>query len=790
LDSALTQPGFWTALRLGLAVVASAGVARAGPPDPAAARGAPMVGEVVVVARTPLSVPGADSADVPASVAGLTAADIARLGSRNLAEVLLQRIPSVSINSQTGNDFEPDVQFRGFVATPVSGVPEGLAVYQNGVRINEAFGDNVRWDFIPTVAIGQLQVITDNPVFGLNALGGAIELRMQDGFGFHGLQTDLSGGSFGRVEGSAQLGGGSGGAAAYLAVEAAHDDGWRASSHSTIRRLYADVAHKGDRVELHLNVTAADNDFGAAAAAPIQLVRHDPGAVFTTPQSDRNAMAMASLQGRYRLSDRLSLDGQLYVRRLVQHHVDGNATDARACDAEAALLCFGDGSTPANGLDGRQLANPFGAGEILGEIDTNSARTTGYGGAVQLTSTAGLAGLANSFTAGASLDQARTDFRADAELGTIAPNFVVDGGGIFLGASGDPISDGPVRLAARDTYVGAYVLDTLKPASGLAVTAGGRFNWADVDLEDRLGGGLSGHHRYQRFNPVLGATYALGPGLLAYAGYSEANRAPTPLELGCANPMQPCIIDSFLVSDPELKQVVAHTFEAGLRGSLPIAGRAGALRWQLGLYRTLSDHDILDIPSPLNNGFGYFANVGGARRQGLDASLEVEAGRWRVYASYSYVDATYRSAIVLAAPGGDPFADAGGDIAVVPGDHISSVPRQRAKLGLDYDVTPGWTLGGDLLYIGAEYYGGDESNQNPQLPGYVTVGLHTTYRVSSRLEIYGKIENLLDRRYATFGTFFDNASYVGNPAFPDLSDPRTLTPGKPFAAYVGVKLSY
>ena len=56
------------------------------------------------------------------------------------------------------------------------------------------------------------------------------------------------------------------------------------------------------------------------------------------------------------------------------------------------------------------------------------------------------------------------------------------------------------------------------------------------------------------------------PGITAYGGYSESNRAPTPLELGCSNPNQPCLIESFLVSDPPLQQVVSHTYEAGLRG--------------------------------------------------------------------------------------------------------------------------------------------------------------------------------------------------------------------------------
>ena len=771
----------WMSLCLALA----AGPAFAQQHAPA---GGPVVGEVVVVARTPLAAPDANASDIPASVEGLTAADIARQGSQNLAEVLLQKIPSVTLSSETGNDFEPDLQFRGFVATPVSGVPEGLAVYQNGVRINEAFGDNVRWDFIPTVAIDRLQVITDNPVFGLNALGGAIDMRMKDGFSFSGLESDVAGGSFGRIEDSTELGVRSGNTGAYLALELAHDDGWRTLSPSTIRRLYGDLGFNGERAEVHFNLTAADNHFGAAASAPIQLVQQDRSAVFTTPQSDDNRMVMGSLQGKYRLAPSLSLDGQVYVRRLSQHHVDGNGTDVQVCDPDTTLLCFGDGSTPANGLDGQQLANPFDPAQTMGEIDTNRARTTSYGGAIQLTETARVSGLENSFTAGASLDLGHTSFSADAELGTIAPDFVVRGGGVFLGASGDPISDGPVRLHARNTYIGAYVLDTLKPTAALALTAGGRLNSAAVDLDDQLGGALSGHHRYDRFNPMLGATWAFGPGLVVYAGYSESNRAPTPLELGCSNPVQPCIIDSFLVSDPELKQVIAHTVEAGFRGALKLG--PGALQYQLSLYRTLSDDDILDIPSPLNNGFGYFANVGSTRRQGMDVSVSYRAARWTAYASYAYVDATYRSAITLAAPGGDPSADASGDIAVVPGDHISGVPRQRAKLGLDVDLTSKWSLGGDLVYVGAQYYGGDESNQNPRLSGYTTVGLHGAYRVNPRVQVYGRIDNLLNRRYATFGTFFDNASYAGNPAFPDLTDPRTVTPGKPLAVYVGVKLTY
>ncbi len=748
------------------------------------------VREVVVIARTPFEGSDVGAADVPSAITTLSAADIARQRSQNIADVLLQRVPSISINSETGNDFEPDVQFRGFVATPLSGVPEGLAVYQDGVRINEAFGDNVGWDLIPTVAIDDMQVITGNPVFGLNALGGAIDLRMKNGFTWRGVETDLRGGSFGRIQTSTQAGWKSGPYAAYVAIEAAHEDGWRDFTPSTVRRIYGDLGYRSGRAEFHLAVTAADNGFGAAGSTPFQRLRQNYASVFTTPQTDNHQMAMVSLRGEVRASDALTVTGSLYYRRYDQHHVDGNGTDAQPCDADPALLCFADGVSPANGVNGRQLANPFGPNDTPGEIDTNSTLTDGVGGALQATSVAKVFGLANNLVVGVSVDAARTSFHADAELGLIQSNFVVDGAGVFLGASGDPISDGPVRLIARDTYVGVYALDTLDLTPWFSMTGGGRFNLAQLDLDDQLGGSLTSRNRYDRFDPVIGGTFKITSDLTAYAGYSEANRAPTPLELGCANPEQPCIIDSFLVSDPPLKQVVAKTLEAGLRGAIRPGGHGAPIRWRLGVYRTDSGNDILNIPSPLSNGFGYFANVGDTRRQGLEASVDYTGNAWIFYANYAYVDATYLGALTLAAPDGDPFADDSGNISVKPGDHLSSIPRHRVKVGLDRDITSHWTLGADLLWVGSQYYGGDESNQAPPLHGYATVNLHTSYQINRHFQIYGLIDNLFNHHYETFATFFDNSSYVGNPAFPNLTDARSLTPGKPFAAYGGLKITF
>jgi outer membrane receptor protein involved in Fe transport len=161
---------------------------------------------LVVYPTAPLAGSGIDVDKVPASVNIVDANQIQRTDSLNISDALQKYVPGVIVNDVAGNPFQPDVQFRGFVASPVAGTPQGLAVYQNGVRINEAFGDTVNWDLIPTAAIRSVTVVTNNPAFGLNALGGAVNVQMKDGFNYHGAEINVMGGSFGRLLGSAQWG--------------------------------------------------------------------------------------------------------------------------------------------------------------------------------------------------------------------------------------------------------------------------------------------------------------------------------------------------------------------------------------------------------------------------------------------------------------------------------------------------------------------------------------------------------------------------------------------------------
>lgn len=775
-------------------VVAPQPTARRAPSRPvartAASVGKPTAGRIYVYPTSPGTGRGLEVDKVPSAINAVDANQIRRTGSLNVTDALRDNIAGVSISEVTGNPFQPNVEFRGFVASPVTGTPQGLAVYQNGVRINEAFSDAVNWDLIPTAAIRSVTLVTNNPVFGLNALGGAINLQMKDGFTYQGAELDVMGGSFGRLQGSAQWGkqvdqnyG------IYAALEGLHDNGFRNFSQSDVRRFYSDVGYKAGDSEFHVNLGVAKNDFGANATVPAELLEKYWGATYTTPQTSSNRVGYLNLTAKADATPTWTLEGTAHVRRYEQKIVDGNPTGVGECTADATLLCFGDGATPANGRNGVQLGNPFASGMILGEIDRSSIRSTSFGVSGQATNTDRLFGHENRFVMGTSYDASVTRYDATAEIGSIGENYVVSGGGLLLGPTGtiDTGFAGPVSLRTVNQYNGLYAMDTFNVTDAFAITGGGRFNVARLTLEDQLGTALNGDYTYTRFNPVIGGTYKITPELTAYAGYSEANRVPTPLELGCADPNNPCLIAAFLVSDPPLKQVVSKTVEAGLRGTKEL--NIGTLGWKIGGFRATNYDDILAVPVPDRTGFGYFTNVGRTRRQGLEAELNIKSPTLQFQASYTFVDARFLDALTLGS--NSPFADADGNIQVFPGNQIPAIPRHRVKVGVEYAVTDEWKVGGTALFVSSQYLVGDESNQYSKLPSYTVFNLHTSYQFTRNFQLYGKVDNIFDNRYATYGQFFDtgalpNFTNGGNP----FTDPRSLSPARPRAFYAGARVTF
>jgi iron complex outermembrane recepter protein len=731
---------------------------------------------------------------VPSNTEVSTSEDFRHDRSTSFLEGLSQYLPGVFIGDQTGNPFQRDVNYRGFVASPVQGTPQGLAVYQNGVRINEAYGDVVNWDFIPEMAIHRLSLVPNNPIFGLNAIGGALTIEMKNGFTYQGKEAETMIGSYGRRQAAAQVGYQDGNLAAYINADATNDAGWRDfSSSSQLRRMYMDLGARNDTTELHLAFTGTDDKLGSVAATPLEMLSQRWSSVYTWPQSTHLQLAFVNASASHAPSDTLSFQSNGYYRGYWSSHVDGNGTDAQPCDPTSALngqLCIGDGLTPIN--VNYPVINLLSPNAFLGEIDRNWTSTNSFGGTVQATSSDKFFGRDNHFVMGMSLDRGLTQFTATSQLGTLDQNLFVQGTGVYINQPADDIA--PVSLFAKNTYTGLYATDTLDVTSQLSVTAGARFNIAQIDLLDQTGAEplLNSASHYQRLNPVIGATYKFTPNLTGYAGYSEANRAPTPLELGCSSPTNPCIVDNFLIADPPLKQVISHTYEAGLRGHVGASPQTGQIDWTLGSFYTLLRDDIINVAGtqPMT---GYFKNAGNTLREGIEAKINYRRDHWTAYANYTYVNAVYRSALIISSPS-DPFANANGNIFVAPGDHIPGIPAQRFKAGVEYAVADSWKFGVDVNYVGTQWLIHDDNNLNPKVPGFAFVNLHGSYQVTKNIELFGLVNNLFNNHYYAAGTFFDtggfNSNTFGAPNSFVLHDPRTFLPSMPVAGYAGLRATF
>ena len=718
---------------------------------------------------------------VPAETHVLTGKDISRDGTPNAVGALNQQLGGVTLDSASGNPFQPTFFYHGFQASPLQGVPQGLAVYANGMRFNQPFGDTVDWDLIPDIAIDRINVVGSNPVYGLNALGGALNLLLKNGFSYHGFEADVSGGSFGQIQGEFQYGHEDGDTSFYVAGNALHQNGWRDLQSSEIENLYGDFGWRGQSGEVHANLSLAHSILNGPGTSPVELLAADSRAQFTAPNQIANQYLAASISGNFELSDTTSFQAITYYRYFHQKVVNGNVPNDAPCDDGSGLLCSDSGvSTTTGGVP----IPDFLDGGPYSELDTQSTNTNAYGISAQLTNTNDLFGLHNHVVGGFSFDGARNRFGATSYVGglTSADRVFVGPGSVI----DEPGSNSPVNVDITNTTYGLFFADTLNLTREVALTVSGRYNAARVDLSDQNGGDLSGNHNYDHFNPAAGLTYRVTPWLTAYGGYAVTNRTPTPAELSCAGPENSCSLANFFVGDPDLQEVIAHTVEAGIRGTFA-PGAGASLTYGIALYRTDLDNDIAFINS-VTTGRAYFANIGQTRRQGVDASVQLTSERWLAYVAYSYVNASYQSSFAEAA-GSNPAADADGNITVQSGNRLPGIPTNQLKVGAYYKVTPAWTVGAVGIAASGAYPFGDEANLTPKLPGYFTLNLSTTYQVTNSVQLFAWATNVTDQHYYTFGTFSPTSSIFLAQA-PNATNPRSYSLAAPVAVFGGVRVIF
>jgi len=713
---------------------------------------------VTVVGTTPLPGLGTPLVDVPANVQIYTSGDLTRQHHAATTDYLMQNAGSVSANAAQGNPFQPDIAFRGFTASPLLGTPEGLSVFQDGVRVNEPFGDVVNWDLIPQSAISSIQLIPgSNPAFGLNTLGGALALYTKSGSEYPGGAVEASGGSFGRRTVELEWGGARGPLDAFVTGNYFRDDGWADHNPSEVRQFFGKVGWQDAKTDLDLAFSAAHNTLEGTQTIPLAFLPDDRQA-YTWPDRTDNRVALATLKGSRFLSSAVLLGGNAYYRSYRSTSLDSNVNgDYGQIDPATGAPDLIEGTNAATDID-----------------------EDGYGGGMQLTLSAA-GSHPNQLTLGVTDDAAHSHFQQLAQIAAFdADRYTVGVGALTPVTNADTTSND----------LGLFVADAWHPAPRWTLTASGRYSRAATGISDLSGLApqLNGSHVFSRFTPAAGANFNPHADLTFYAGYSEGMRAPSAIELACADPSAPCELPNDFLSDPPLAAEVARTLELGARG------RTALWQWSAAAYQSRLSDDIEFISAnPGSANAGYYANIGATRRTGLELAASTRAGQLALALRYSLIDAVFRSTFSESSPF-NSSANGNGAILVTPGDRIPSIPRQTFKVRADYDLSGRWSVGASVLVSSGVYARGDENNadHNGPVPGYLVVNLDARCRLRGNLEVFVRVNNALDARYYDFGTlgedFFTGPGHSFGPAAgvaPSATQFRG--PGAPLGAWVGVR---
>ncbi|HET9447920.1 MAG TPA: TonB-dependent receptor [Steroidobacteraceae bacterium] len=741
--------------------------------------------EVVVVAPYGTAV---DPALVPANVQRAIAEELQRSQSFDLTDFLNRQFSSVSVNHAQNNPLQPDFNFRGFTASPLLGLPQGLAVYQNGVRINDPFGDTVNWDLIATSAIDNVQLLAGaQPVFGLNTLGGALSLRMKNGFTYQGTQAELYDGSFGRLAASAQAGGNDGRWGFYGDADFFEEDGWRDFSKSRALRLYGAAGLHESDWSVDLSAAYANTELRGNGAAPVELLAIDRAAVFTHPDITENEHTQLILEGSRSISDALRISGNVFYRRLATDTFNGDGTVFEECalgDEEFLCAQEEDGIQPVLDFAGQPIPAEMDSSELNAINNVGRREQQSYGGSVQIGLQSRLFGADNDFTLGFAYSNGETTFDSALEVASLLENRATTRTGVFA-------QEFATAVDSEVTSASVYVLDTLNLSESVAMTVSGRYDDTRIELLDRSGASpeLNGSHGFRRFNPAIGVTWRVGAAMTLYASYGESARAPSAVELACASEDAPCNLPNAFLADPPLDQVVAKSAEIGLRSE-----SNEGVRWHVGGFYTVNRDDILfqTTGGPQAN-VGFFDNVGDTLRTGVELSLSQRAGRLRWFVEYSYIAATFDDDFTVNSPNHPVFEDqpdspaiAGEEkLLVTSGSSIPGIPRHQGNLGFDFSVNDRFEWGADVVVRSGVRLRADEANLLARTDGYTIANLRAAWRATDTLTLFARVENVFDEDYETFGL-------LGEPGevFEEFADPRFLGAGPPRGVWVGARVKW
>jgi outer membrane receptor protein involved in Fe transport len=648
-----------------------------------------------------------------------------------MAAAALARLPGVSVSNDQGTRVQPTLDVRGFSLSPVVGVPQGVSVFLDGVRINEPDAQELNFDLIPMDVVEHAELVRGpTALFGKNTLAGALNLFTRRGSATPEIEGSVETGSLGYRAAHVVASGERGGLDGLLLVKGSSEEGYQVRSGAATRQIFATVGRKRESTDVAASVLYAHDRVSEAGSLPESWLPVARRANYTPGDFFLPDLVQVTLRGVHHVGGAgAELRGNVFGRRNAIEQYNVNVVDA---NNRAFVTNRSFGTTAELELPVRLSTRPLGL-TLGGEYAGNDVT-----------------------------------YRLFEEPNAAAP---------VLPAGCDPATRLCEDARVNGNDAALYAQGLLQVTERVSVLASGRGDYVRVPFRDLRAPGNSGTNTFWRFSPKVGVTYTPSEAFRGYLSIGSGFRAPAALELACASPTAPCPLPFSLGADPVLNPVVAWNYEAGMDWE-PWSWAALDL---VGFRMDVHD-EIAFVTS--RAAAGYFQNIARTRRDGIEGSITVHLPRnLRAFGSYTLLDATYRSRAALAS------ALEGNSVG--PGDRFPLSPKHRLTARLEASrLVGGIVLQGTLSMraVSTQYVRGDEANRTVPLPGYAIADLRLVLE-HPRVSVSTYVGNLFNRQYAVYGVYGENpkGAYGGPPpAVPGVE--RFLTPGYPRAVTVGLTI--
>jgi outer membrane receptor for Fe3+-dicitrate len=630
-----------------------------------------------------------------------------------LLSSVLESQPGISLYDDLGSRFKPTLIARGFTAGPVVGLPQGISVFVDGVPVNEPDAGQVNFDLLPLQHAAEVELLSGTAShLGPNSLGSAINIVTRRGGTAAVGETVFDIGSEGGYSaGISYEGEISPGWNYYSGGTYSRERGWRQMTRGHRENAFGNLGRSRGDFGFNLQAYAAKSYAETAGSLPLSVYRVRP---------DSNLSS-----GDFEDTDQL--------------HIAFSGQGPMASGHGSAAVFLRQHN--AQRFNVNQAADPdvrnFSANKTLGlHTDWRTRRAVGNHA------------VALRFGLGGSANKSAVRIR----LERLDPGLTTD-----------------VRSLIRKLDAHTLAEYDFGP---VALSAGLRYDIVRVPFHNVLNPDRDTASTFTRLSPRGGLSFVVGGLGSFYLSAGQSFRAPSLVELACADPLEPCPLPFALGDDPPLHPVVATTYEAG--------GRWISGKFVIGaaVYRTGVRDEIFLVPyedgaAPEASRIdGYFRNISATRREGAEVSIDGAFGPVTASAAYGYTRGTFQVDDVEIFSIRAEAADSGAIVnRITKGDDLPLIPRHTASLGLSVNVGRGRQLGLELRHTGKRWLRGDEANEEPPLSSHTILDLRARKDFGS-WSLEGLIRNLLDVRYSAFGGFNINQGANG-------AVERFLTPGDP-----------